>query len=147
VAIIRRAADEETLWLAQWNRNWGCYNFVSGHRHSDETFRECVTREVEEELGLASGIDFEVAAPPLTRLEYQAWSAGAGELTRYTMELYEVRLSNESALARVNQGDENSWLSEDEIRAGRRRDGRPVSETMLRMLHHLQTGAPGNPDP
>lgn len=53
VALIRREHDGPTLWLAQWNQNWRTYTFVGGHRWPEETFRECLVRELGEELGVA----------------------------------------------------------------------------------------------
>src|SRR5262245_472085 len=93
LALIRRQQDGRTLWLAQWNPKWQRYNFVSGHKRPDESFRDCVVREVGEELGLSAGTDFHAAAEPLAHLEYTDWSESARQETAYVMELFEVRLA------------------------------------------------------
>src|SRR4051812_24779597 len=82
VALIRREEGGQILWLAQWNPKWQAYHFISGHRRPEETFRECLVREVHEELGLAEGVDYTAAA----HLGFQAFSQGAGVETQYTME-------------------------------------------------------------
>ena len=65
IALFQRAVRGKRQWLAQWNENWQAFFFVGGHRQESETFRQCVIREIEEELDLA-GSDFTVAAkrPP-----------------------------------------------------------------------------------
>ena len=54
-AVIRRDERGQTLWLAQWNPKWGAYHFVGGHKRPEETFRECLVREIGEELHLCEG--------------------------------------------------------------------------------------------
>src|SRR5205814_72605 len=78
VALIRREQDGQTVWLAQWNDKWRAYHFVSGHKRSNETFRECLVREVAEELGLKEGANYTAAPMPAAHLEFTAFSQGAG---------------------------------------------------------------------
>ena len=52
IALIQRTLAGKREWLAQWNENWKAFFFIGGHQQGNETFRECVTREIEEELGL-----------------------------------------------------------------------------------------------
>jgi len=128
-AVLRRRREGRTEWLAQWNPRWHAYNLVGGHQRPDETFRQCLVREVGEELGLQADTDCRVAPEPLAHLEYTAWSASAGAETAYTMELFAVELLTPRAEERVADAAANRWLSEGEIRAGRGADGRPVSPT------------------
>ena len=71
IALIQRTVAGKREWLAQWNENWRAFFFIGGHRREDETFRECVVREIEEELGLAVS-EFTVALQPAHHLEYRA---------------------------------------------------------------------------
>ena len=134
LALIRQQQDRQTLWLAQWNRNWQRYNFVGGHKRPEESFRECVVREVSEELGLRPDADFRAAVNPLAQLEYTAWSESARQETQYTMELFEVELLGDGSRQKVNGNPRNRWLTEVEIRGLRCGDGSRVSETMLLLL-------------
>ena len=133
VALIRRIDDGQTLWLAQWNPKWRRFHFVSGHRRHDETFRECLVREVAEELGLSEGPDFQVSSAPPTHLEFIDFSESTQTQTRYIMELFNVELSS-GAHPRVECNPENRWLTEAEIQAEQARDGQLVSATMKRLL-------------
>lgn len=135
LALIRRGRGLETRWLAQWNAKWRCFHFVGGHKHDDESFRQCVIRELTEELQIAEASGFAVAQQPLARLDYTAWSDSAGQQTHYVMELFDVELIGEVARRQVDADPRNRWLTEAEIRSGRCADGQPVSETMGRILN------------
>ncbi|MBM4040912.1 MAG: NUDIX hydrolase [Planctomycetes bacterium] len=134
LALIRKEAEEGTLWLARWNRHWRAYSFVGGHKRPDETFRECVIREVGEELGLREESDRTVAPQPLAHLDYTAWSESAQAETAYTMELFDVELTSDTARRAVDADSACRWLTEAEVRARRCADGQPVSRTMGELL-------------
>jgi 8-oxo-dGTP pyrophosphatase MutT (NUDIX family) len=140
-ALIRRDKRGLTLWLAQWNPHWQCHNFVGGHKRDDEPFRECVVREVAEELRLQEGRDFIVAREPMVRLEYTDWSESAQEETEYTVELFEVRLPD-SARRLVDANPDNCWISAAEIRRGHTTAGRRISATVKRLLEHIERSGP-----
>jgi 8-oxo-dGTP pyrophosphatase MutT (NUDIX family) len=137
VALIRRQQDGQTLWLAQWNPRWQKYHFVSGHKQPDETFRQCMVRELGEELGLKEGIDFQLPVEPLAHLEYTAWSESAGAETAYTMELFDVELIGPAARQKVDADPQNGWLSDEEIHSERCEDGKPVSPSMQLILSQV----------
>lgn len=134
VAVIRRRVEGRALFLGQWNPAWKAIHFVSGHRRPAEMFRECMVRELFEELGLEVDVDYDRPRVPLDLLGFQAWSENAGVLTSYTMAVYEIALKTPSTLAKVAANPDNHWLSGDEIELGRCEDGLRVSPTMKRIL-------------
>jgi 8-oxo-dGTP pyrophosphatase MutT (NUDIX family) len=136
IALIRREVAGQTLWLAQWNDAWNAFNFVGGHKHDNESFRECLVREIEEELGLSDGHDVLVASAPLQHLEYTDISQRTGEQTAYVIELFDVALLGDRALATIDANPANRWLSEAEIGNRSCGDGRAVSDTISRLLKH-----------
>lgn len=142
IALIARHSNGQRLWLAQWNDRWKGYHFVGGHKRESETFRQCVMREVEEELHLSDGSDFVVARKPTARLEYDGWSDGADEETHYTIELFDVALQNDAVVDAVGRQRENRWLSEPEISHGRSDEGLPMSRTMKSLMQ--QAGLTGS---
>ena len=115
IALIRREANGQTQWLAQWNKAWKSFSFVGGHKRDDESFRECVVREIEEELGLREGQDVLVASAPLEHLEYTDVSRRTGEQTEYVIELFDVALIGDGAAPAIEANSANRWLSEMEI--------------------------------
>lgn len=135
IAIIRRAGRSgRPEWLAQWNEKWAAFFLIGGHREAGESFRECVTREVAEELELDPAAY--TVGDPLARLQYLAPSRSAGELTEYDQHLYPVALS-EAARKLIDDGEKRlglRWLSAAEVRRHEAEDGRPVSETVEVLL-------------
>lgn len=133
LALIARQQSGETEWLVQWNDNWKRYALIGGHKHDDETFRQCLVREINEELGLREGVDVVIDEKSVTRAHYTAWSHGAGEVTAYTIDLYDVELIG-TGPAKVAADPSNRWLTVDEIQRQETADGKPVSDTVLRLL-------------
>lgn len=140
-AIIRSDRNGQVLWLARWSRSWQRFHLVGGHKNDEESFRECLVREIGEELRLAEGADYEMAAKPMAHLEFTAWSEGAKEETAYTSELFEVDLRG-PARVKLDAEPAVRWLSEAEIRAGCCSDGKPISQTMQLILTKINWGRP-----
>ena len=137
VALIRRELAGQVQWLAQWNQRWRCYYFVGGHKRPEESFRECVIREIDEELHLEPRVDFLLGSEPVARLEFDAFSENTFTDTHYIIELFEVVLTSVEACRKVESSPENRWLSDDEICRGRTGDDRPISGTMKRLLEAI----------
>jgi tetratricopeptide (TPR) repeat protein len=134
LALFRRSAPAGRVeYLAQWNEGWHAFHFIGGHKRDSESFCDCCVREVSEELGLLEGRDFRIASERRNHLRYIHWSERAQTDTAYTVELFDAELLPPAA-ASVESDANNRWLTESDIRAGRCRDGRAVSPTMLRIL-------------
>ena len=143
-ALIREERAGQVFWLSQWSRTWKCFHLVGGHKKPEESFRECLVREIAEELDLREGTDYEMAAEPAGHLEFVAHSQRTNEETAYTTELFEVRLHTGPARRKVDADPQNRWLSESEICSGRTDDGQSVSPTMQLMLAKLHWGRPAD---
>jgi 8-oxo-dGTP pyrophosphatase MutT (NUDIX family) len=143
--IARRDEDGQPRWLARWNARWNQYNFVGGHLHQDETFPQCLTRELVEELALNAGEDYVVLDPsPLRRFEYTDWSASARQQTRYILEVYAVRLLPHVHYERLATRKPLCWVSKTEVESRHcNGGGDAVSEAMKRILTELDWAAPG----
>ncbi|HUG92277.1 MAG TPA: NUDIX domain-containing protein, partial [Planctomycetaceae bacterium] len=109
LALICREEHGRGLWLARWNARWEAYAFVGGHKRPEETFRQCLVRELGEELGLRDG-EFTVRGAAPVRLEYSAWSKSAGEATAYVIELFDVEVGDTSQ-PRIAADRRNRWLT------------------------------------
>ncbi len=129
LAAIRNRPGGETLWLARWNEAWGAFHFVGGHRLDGESFRDCLTRELFEELGLSEGADFTVGTAPPVRFDYVGWSRRAQAETRYRIEMFPVDLREPDGRA-IASRTMTRWLDRETMDRGRCVDGLPVSPTM-----------------
>jgi 8-oxo-dGTP pyrophosphatase MutT (NUDIX family) len=124
-------------WLAQWNEGWGGYFLIGGHREPDESFTQCVTREIREELNIPAGeADGFTVGAALQPLKYVAWSQRAGEYTDYEMHAFDVTLAQQrhAALAAAENELKLRWLSDVEIIGHQTADGRRISETVHVLL-------------
>ena len=119
--------------MVRWNEKWGCYNFVSGHKLTVESFRECLVREIHEELGLIETRDYTIRPEPPVRTVFVAWSESARVETKYTMALFAVNLAD-NVLQRISSAQEIRWLSLEELRGRKCRDDKPVSEIAAQLL-------------
>lgn len=133
-AVVCRQSGLQLVWLARWNKNWQCYYLVGGHKHEGESFRECLTREIREELGLEEGKECVISPRPCRRLEYDQWSESARAETHYCIELFAVKLGADTEVTLPKSRREVRWLSREEIQSRRCVDGQPVSPTMERMV-------------
>ncbi len=154
LAVISRFESGRPFYLARWSNTWNAFSMLGGHKRDGETHRACLVRELAEpdELHLPPPPDdpdataaapvenvdpahifVRVAAEPLGRLVYEAFSRSTGEPTNYIIELFAAELSDEARRHFDNHPDLR-WLSEQEIDAGRTADGRAVSDTIR---HHL----------
>jgi 8-oxo-dGTP pyrophosphatase MutT (NUDIX family) len=134
LAVFQRDVEGQAQFLAQWNDAWQTWALIGGHKRSDETFRQCLIREIEEELGLRVPQDVRLDEEPLTRLQFTAWSQRARANTQYEIEAYAARLLSQLAEQVVAANPQNRWLTRDEIAAGRASDGTAVSEMLVRTL-------------
>jgi ADP-ribose pyrophosphatase YjhB (NUDIX family) len=140
LAVFQREQAGQLHVLAKWNTAWQTWALVGGHKRPDETFRQCVIREIEEELGLAVDGDVAVDDNGSVGLEFTAWSQRSQSNTRYEIEVFAARLLHERAQAAVAAEPHNRWLTHEEIRAGRCHDGTSISETLTRALNAVLGG-------
>jgi ADP-ribose pyrophosphatase YjhB (NUDIX family) len=137
LAYIERKRFGRVEFLTQWNVGWRAYSLVGGHKREAESFRQCLTREVGEELGLREGLQFRATREPLARLRYAAWSESADAETDYTLVIFGVRMIGAEAEFVESADPENRWVTLDEIQVGLTCDGRRVSHTVDRILAAL----------
>ena len=131
LAIVEQPGDPPR-WLVQWNERWQAYSLVGGHKRDDESFRDCLRREVAEELGLQDELQFRVGLHPVAGLQYRAFSASTQEETDYTHEAFLVELLADEH-ASVTRNPSNRWITRQEIASGRTDDGIPISDQVRRI--------------
>ena len=121
------------MWLSQWNARWNAYSLVGGHKRPEETFRECLIREMQEELFHLVKEDFAIPNEPIIHLEFERWSESAIERTMYKVELFKAEIID-YAFDRILRDPDNRLLQEDEILAHQTFDQKKVSSTVEFLL-------------
>lgn len=131
LARIARQAEGQTQWLVRWNHKWESFSLIGGHLEQDETYRECLLREIEEEIGLTE--DALVASgDPAVELSYVAFSKRANADTQYVLLLYDVDIPECTTDALVASDERLRWVSLSEIRDGCTADGKAVADVVKR---------------
>lgn len=141
LALISSERAGVRRWLARWNVAWNRFSLVGGHKRAPESFRECVSREVQEELGLKAESDFVLASNPMCRLEFNDWSERAQERTSYIWQVFAVKLVTAAAQRAVDSQPKTAWLTEQEIRDHKTRHGKHISERIALVLSLVAEGA------
>jgi 8-oxo-dGTP pyrophosphatase MutT (NUDIX family) len=132
--IVRQPPGGQPEYLTQWSDRWQMFSLIGGHIEEGETPRECLIREVKEELEVTDE-QFRVAESPVKpRIEYVAFSHGSGVETLYRMELFKVEILSEEAFKKIETLGKNRWQSENEIVKLRTTDDRPISEQVRTLL-------------
>jgi hypothetical protein len=132
--MIPKLESDSTLWLGRWSERQAALDFVRGRRLGEESFRECVDREVGWELGLRRDRDYLVANMAQLNLEFPAVLPGDSEPSHVAVAFYVVNLYGKAAWRQVESDPANRWLSGRELHQGRGRDGRPVSPLLSFLL-------------
>jgi ADP-ribose pyrophosphatase YjhB (NUDIX family) len=125
--ITRVGPNGDVEYLTQWSETWKMFSLIGGHVEPGESYRECVTREIEEELTLSQD-EFRVGES-LGRIEYEAFSQGSRQMTQYRVELFAV-----TVLGKVSESPTNRWLKVGEIEKKLTFDALPISEQVHRVL-------------
>lgn len=134
VALIRREHEAQLWWLVQWNYESQRFHFVGGPKEGEESFRDCLDRQVSQGFDLRVGKDYIVSRGPRAHLQFTAISESTEEETQYVLELFDVQLFGKEAPEKIGSDSRNRWVTEEEILSGKTRDGEPISRLMTQLL-------------
>lgn len=137
VLFERRTAAGREL-LARWNTGWGGYFFVGGHQHPNESSRQCLIREIAEELSLEVDKDFSLEDQPVLQLRYTAASASAGVDTAYRLDVFRGLILSGEAYEQIEAAPETRWLTIGEVETRRANNGGVVTPTMQTVVRRLK---------
>ncbi len=110
LALIARVNEQHSLWLCQWCDQRACDDFVSGERRADESFRDCIDREVAKSLGL-QWRDFLVANMAQLNMEFAAVLPGEQHPYHVAVAFYIVHLYHAASRQRVASLPNTKWLT------------------------------------
>jgi 8-oxo-dGTP pyrophosphatase MutT (NUDIX family) len=142
--LMTRRANNQVQLLMQFDDKADQFQLIGGKTEpTDADLQATLVREMQEELerpDLAIPTHFRAALLP-QKFEETSLSPTFGVITNYLIHFYFV-----SEMAFTPHIDENTaWIDLSEVRAGKTRDERRVSELPLMFLHILETYPPSLP--
>jgi hypothetical protein len=132
-ALIPRETGEPSCWFCHWDERNNFFDFVAGERAGDESFRDCVDREVSSKLGLRTS-DFLVANVAQLNLEFAAVLPGDEEPNHVRVAFYIVRPYSQAARQVLASFPGGRWLTGHELLEGGTRDGKRVNPSLTYLL-------------
>jgi 8-oxo-dGTP pyrophosphatase MutT (NUDIX family) len=148
-AFIAVGRGAERRYLLQWNEVWCGFNLIGGKLDDSKgdagSLSRALQRELEEELGLKYGEDFEVG-PCLKTVKMRQFSRRENKSKNYRFGVFDVSLFPQ-LLKNINYPNyaarwlsthyENVFVSAEEVVNLATSDGRSISRTTKRVLQAL----------
>lgn len=148
-AIIAIGQGTERRYLLQWNVNWQMFNLIGGkvdnNKGDNNSFRRTISRELEEELGIACPQECRVGRE-LGQIKMRQYSHREQIIKNYHFALFEVSVFPDLPIdsdsphyfARwLSTGRENIFVSGIEIQNLSTSTGRLISTTTRQILQLL----------
>ena len=133
IGMIRHPDFPEQKWLGSWNPSAGQFSFVFAEKIGNDTFRECLDREIGWLLPLRRGRDYLISSMARIHLETELITR-PGSSDAFVVELFVVDLYGKQSLASINQADELSWLTVSELIQGKTNEDLPIAPTLVQLL-------------
>lgn len=148
-AFIVVGAGKKRRYLLQWNETWQVFNLIGGKLDNDRgdagSLRRALQRELEEEMGLKPGDDFEIGRC-LKTVKLRQYSRREERIKNYRFGIFDVAIFPQ-LLNSINYPNyaarwlstryENVFASAEEIANMQTSDGRAISPTTKRVLQTL----------
>jgi 8-oxo-dGTP pyrophosphatase MutT (NUDIX family) len=148
-AFIAVGSGVERRYLLQWNDTWQVFNLIGGKldnsRGDAGSLSRALQRELEEEMGLKNGEDFEIGRC-LKTVKMRQYSRRENKAKNYHFGVFDVALFPQ-LLNNINHPNyaarwlstryENVFASAEEIMELSTSDGRAISRTTKRVLQAL----------
>ncbi len=133
IALLRHPQQLENLWLAHWDARRQHFDFVTAERLDDESFRECLDREIAWVLDIRRGKDYIISSQARLHLDIPVESDDV--VTFYVGEFYIADLYGKAGRAMIEHNKELRWLTSDEVLSGQASDGAPVNPELVALLN------------
>ncbi len=149
-ALITTKNEDNCYYLLQWNPKWHCYNFIGGKVESDDgnndnDISRTLCREIEEEMGIESGkiqIEQEARLVKLWQYSVREKRFKPYLFSIFVIDLFPDLLADRQKVARalrwLSSKYENTYVSQAEIINLETVDGKPISDTVRRILIALR---------
>lgn len=133
VALIPDWAESNSKWSCVWDNVRSCFDFVTAERSGNESFRDCIHREVLEALSLTKRHVL-VANMAQLNLEFVDALPESTSDSHIAVSFYLVHLYSRAARLAGKEMVEGRWLTGKELLNGETTDGWRVSPNLSYLL-------------
>gem|GEM_PF-1342302 len=146
IAMIRHNEQPEMQWLAYWHDQQQHFCFVTAERLENESWRECLDRELAWQLNVRRGQDYLISSMARMHMEETVFDAATKSDIETTVELYVVDPYGRRGRAAFAAAKDVRWLNNHELRNGRTDDGRAIDAWLVNLLKRADVLARDLPD-
>lgn len=125
IGLIRDQREDGTRWLVHKPENREHYSLIQAERLGDESWRDCLDREITWLLELVSGRDYIISS--VARLRFDTELAERGGSVRYVVEFYVVDLYGSRGKQALDNDAACRWVRTAELTQGTLEDGKTVN--------------------
>lgn len=131
IGLIRDQRVDGTLWLVRKPDNRQHYSLIQAERVDDESWRDCLDREIAWLLELESGRDYLISS--VARLRYDTEVEERNQIVRYVVEFYIVDLYGSRGKQALDDDPSCRWVRTDELTSGSFDEGKlsPSQTTLI----------------
>ncbi|MCR9199457.1 MAG: hypothetical protein NXI04_12490 [Planctomycetaceae bacterium] len=116
IALIRHPDRPEQEWLGVFDERRQCYAFVTAERLNQESWRECLDRELSWALDLRRGKDYLISHMARLHFDESCFDPHSGDEVETALEFYVVDPYGRRGRAAFEQLDGVRWLTNEELR-------------------------------
>lgn len=143
IALIRHHDEPEQHWLAFWNVSAKQFSFVVAERLENESWRECLDRELAWELDLRRGKDYLISSMARLHYEEAVVEPGSDEPSKLEIEFYVVDPYGQTGREAFRELPDSRWLSNEELRSGSCKSGEAIDPWLVDLLRKADLFAKG----
>lgn len=135
LGIVRRFVDETEQWLMIRDEVEPFYRLIQSHRGEEETFRDCLHKDLAAELGLNPKKDYIISG--LSVAHHQAPIEWPGEETPQwvIVQFFPVHLYGQTARDTISQLSHAQWFTLKEIAKGISNEGHRFDPKQLELIN------------
>jgi hypothetical protein len=141
LALIPQGNGARSTWFCHWDQENTRFDFVTSERVGDESFRDCIDREIVMKLGLRTN-DFLVANMAQLNLEFAAVLPGYEESNHVMVAFFLVQLYSRASRQKLKSFPGGRWLTGHELLEGKTTDGEAVNPVLTYLLKRSEVIRP-----
>ncbi|HCS52971.1 hypothetical protein [Rubinisphaera sp.] len=142
IALMRHPEEGEKRWMTLWNSKRNQFEMVTALRLENDTYRECLDRELAWKLELQRGKEYLISSMARLHIEQELTLPGDEIPAFYAIEFYVVDPYGKPSFAKLDKREDLHWLTTHEILAGFGPEDRAVDPRLVYLINKFELISP-----